>query len=148
MKKVTETNIPYASQGELLCTTYEIFLEQISGAQKLEGRQKQKCVEVGIEIIKQLVEGLDFKIKISRELFRIYVYIQGLLINHKYNETNLKEAYQLMEMIYIAYKQIVETGAIKTPAMSNVETIYAGVTYGRGTLNEMVMPNTNRGFRA
>lgn len=145
---VTVSNIANASQGELLCITYKLFMDHMKKAMDKTGIDKEKHVETGIEIIKHLAENLNFEVAISSELFQIYVYVQKLLINYKYEKDNLKEAYNLIQIIYKGYEVIVEQEVSRKPAMQNTENIYAGITYGKGTLNEMTMPNTNRGFKA
>lgn len=145
---VTVSNVANASQGELLCITYKLFLDHIKEAMDKTGIEQEKHVETGIEIIKNLTENLNFKVEIASRLFEIYIYVQNLLINYKYQEGNLKEAYELIQVIYKGYEEIVKQEKSKKPAMQNAENIYAGITYGKGILNEMTMPNTNRGFKA
>lgn len=145
---ITVSNVANASQGELLCITYKLFLRHMKEAIDKTGMNQKKHVDTGIEIIKHLAENLNFEVGIAAELFQIYVYVQNLLINYKYNQDNLKEAYKLIETIAKGYEEIVEQETTKKPAMQNTESIYAGITYGKGTLNEMIMPNTNRGFKA
>lgn len=41
-----------------------------------------------------------------------------------------------------------EMGEQSLPSMKNTEKIYAGLTYGKNDLNEMVMSDKNRGFNA
>lgn len=145
---ITTMSIVHASQGELLCITYELFMKNIEEAIQAAMLERQKYVDTGIEIIKQLVENLDFEIEFSQELFRLYVYVQGLLINHKFHEENLQEAKQLMDILHEGYKQVLDKEEIKVPTMTNIETVYAGVTYGKGILNETTVSNMNRGFKA
>lgn len=145
---ITVSNVVNASKGELLCITYELFLEQIELAKKSEEPAGRKqAIQKAIKIIQMLVKDLNFEYELSKELFSLYVYVQGLLINAK-DDKNLDESYKLIHKIYSAYKQITEQETTKKPVMQNAETVYAGLTYGRGTINEMVMKNDNRGFKA
>lgn len=145
---ITVSSVVQASQGELLCITYEIFLMNIKKAIETNQQERQRYIDKGLEIIKQLAENLDLRLSISQDLFHIYIYVQGLLINSKFNLKKLEEAYTLMEIIYEGYKRIVEKEEVKVPVMKNIENVYVGVTYGKGILNETTLPDTNRGFRA
>lgn len=147
---ITVSNVVNASQEELLCITYELLLEQIDLAQKCEEIEERKLhTEKAIHILQMLAGDLNFEYDIAKELFRIYVYVQGLLINGKYTE-KLEEAYRLIHKIYLGYKQITEEmlASGRESVMQNAEKVYAGLTYGKGTINETVIENENRGFKA
>ena len=145
---ITVSNIVNASRGELLCITYELLLERIELAIKSEEAvERKKYLNKAIEIVQILAGYLDFEIELSKELFRIYVYVQGLLINAKEND-KLEEAYKLIDKIYQAYKKITEEEVNKRPSMQNTEAIYAGLTYGKSSINEMTIGGENRGFKA
>lgn len=145
---ITVSNVANASQGELLCMTYEIFLHHTREATQTREKAKEEHISQAIEVIKQLVGDLNFEIPIARDLFKVYIYVQNLLINHQYQMQGLEEAYQLVHTIYDGYKEITQKEVNKKPAMQNVESVYAGMTYGKGQLNEIVMTDINRGYNA
>ena len=144
---ITVSTIANASKGELLCITYELLLEQIKLAIESEASEQKKYLDKGIRIIRMLVEDLDFEIELSNELFRIYVYVQGLLIQGKSVE-KLEEAYHLIDKIYQAFKKITEEESDKKSSIQNAEIIYAGLTYGKNEVKETVIKDYNRGFKA
>lgn len=144
---VTVSKIANASRGELLCITYELLLEQIEMAIKGEMSERKKHLEKGIQIIRMLVGDLDFEIPLSNELFRIYVYVQGLLIQAKTNQ-KLEEAYGLVHKIYEAFKKNAEEEVDKRPSIENAEVVYAGLTYGKADIREITVQDYNRGFKA
>lgn len=145
---ITVSNIANASKVELLCITYEMLLEQIKALSLSENKQERKpYIDKTKEILKMLVGNLDFEYELSKELFNIYVYVQGLLIKGRTKE-EYEEAYKLIEKLYVAYKEIAEKEEDSKPVMQNAETIYAGFTYGKNDLNEMRLENPTRGYRA
>ena len=144
---ITVSNVANASRGELLCITYELLLEQIEMAIKSEENERKKHLEKGIQIIKMLVGDLDFEIPLSAELLRIYVYVQGILIQAKTNQ-KLEEASDLIHKIYEAFKKITSEEINKKPSMENAEMIYAGLTYGKTEIKETIVQDYNRGFKA
>lgn len=143
---ITVSNIANASRGELLCITYELLLEQIKMAIKSEGKERKVYVEKGLQIIRMLVGDLDFEVPLSNELFRIYVYVQGVLIQAKTNQ-KFEEAYHLISKIYEAFKKITEEEIDKKPSIQNAEMIYAGLTYGKEDIEETIIQDYNRGFK-
>lgn len=144
---ITVSNVANASRGELLCMTYELLLEQIELAIESESSEQKKYLDKGIRIIRMLVGDLDFEIGLSNELFRIYVYVQGLLIQGKSVE-KLEEAYRLVHKTYEAFKKITEEEVDKRSSIQNAEVIYAGLTYGKNEMKEMIIKDHNRGFKA
>lgn len=144
---ITVSRVANASRGELLCITYELLLERIKNAGQKEGEERKIESKKAIEIIQMLVADLDFNIEISKELFRIYVYVQGLLIQSKARE-GFDEAYKLIEKLYVAFKEIAEKEEQSKPSIQNAEVIYAGMTYGKNNLNEISLGSNKRGFEA
>lgn len=144
---ITVSSVANASKGELLCITYELLLERIKNAGQKEGNERKIESKKAVEIIQMLVADLDFSIEISKELFRIYVYVQGLLIQSKASE-GFDEAYKLIEKLYSAFKEIAEKEEKSKPSMQNAEVIYAGMTYGKNNLNEISLGSNRRGFEA
>lgn len=149
---ITVSNVVNATRGQLLCITYELLLEKIELARQKEGQERKVEAKKAIDIVQMLAGDLDFNVAISRDLFRIYVYVQGLLIQSK-DLHKLEEAYRLIEKIYVGFKEAVkqeemQQGKAGTPSIQNAEVIYAGMTYGKGNLNEISLGSNNRGFEA
>lgn len=148
---ITVSTVANATKGELLCITYELFLEKVKLAQQSTEEESEKAVQRAIDIIQMLAGDLDFNIEISKELFRVYVYVQGLLIQSKASRAKamkLEEAYGLMEKIYLGFKEAVKKEEVGGPSIQNAEVIYAGMTYGKSSLNEISTQDTQRGFKA
>lgn len=145
---VTVSNIANASQGELLCITYEMLLEEIQNAMEEQTKdERKKHIDQAVKIIKMLASDLDFRYDLAHQLFNIYVYVQGLLIKSR-DHVMLEEAYKLINKLYEAYKQITENEQNKKPIMQNAEAIYAGLTYGKDSINEVSLEDFNRGYKA
>ncbi len=147
-KLITVSAIANASQGELLCITYEMFLHHIEQAVKEVEENKTECIHKAIEVIKTLVQDLNFELPIAQELLRLYVYMQGVLLEYEVTDEKLEHVHQTMEMIYKGFLEVTSQEAQSPPSMANAEAIYAGITYGRSDLNEMVISDKNRGFKA
>lgn len=145
---VTVSSVVNASKGELLCITYELLLEAIElGEKSQDVEERKRHIKKAIEIIQMLVGDLNFEYELSKELFRIYVYVQGLLVNAKKNE-QLEEAYRLINKLYEGFKKVAEQEEAKKPSMENAEAIYAGFTYGKDSIHEISVGRENRGFKA
>ena len=53
-----------------------------------------------------------------------------------------------MEKLYIGFKEAAKQEKNTAPSIQNAEVIYAGMTYGKGSLNEVSLENRRRGFEA
>lgn len=144
---VTVSNVVNASPGRLLCITYEILLEEIKKAQIETAQDRKRALKKAVEIIQMLVGDLNFEIDMAKDLFKIYVYVQRLLIQNP-DEKILEEAYRLIKMLHNAYEEISKEEGLGEPALVNAEVIYAGMTYGKADVNEVSFNNINRGFKA
>lgn len=147
-KLITVSTVANASPVQLLCITYEIFLHHMEEAIKGSDEKRQERITQGVEVIKTLVEDLNFESPMAPELFRLYVYIQGVLLGYRVTDEKLEHVYEIMERIYKAFLEIGEQQELSSASMKNIETIYAGMTYGKNDLNEIVIGDNNRGFKA
>jgi flagellar protein FliS len=145
---VTVSAIANASQGELLCITYELFLYNIEQALKEETEKKKVYRDKAVEILKTLTEDLNFEAPIANNLFQLYIYIQGVLLQYDVTNKKLEHIYKVMNILYKGFLEAAEKEGQSEPSMKNAETIYAGMTYGKSDLNEVVFSDQNRGFKA
>lgn len=145
---ITAATVTHASRIELLCLTYALFLEDIERALLCTGEDRKKIVAHSREVLLQLVESLDFKQQIAKELFAVYIYIQNILINKRDEDDKLREVYDLMNKLYQSYIQLMERESEKQSVVEHAQQIYAGMTYGRGYLSEVVTDDSQRGFKA
>lgn len=144
---ITVSRIANASRGELLCITYEMLLEEIAQAVKKQGEDRKRHLEKAVRIIHMLAGDLNFEIPLSSELFRIYIYVQGLLIQGK-TEEKLEEAFSLIDKLYRGFKEAAEQEKSKAPSIKNAQSVYAGLTYGKNYhMEEMALGQNERGFR-
>lgn len=144
---ITVSSVANATRGELLCITYEILLENIKRAQLEVGEKRKDKLKKGVEVIQLLTEDLDFEIALSKELFSLYVYVQGLLVKDK-SEEEIDRAYSIIDRIYQSFLEISKNEMSSGPSMQNAEVVYAGMTYGRDDLNEISLKDVTRGFKA
>jgi flagellar protein FliS len=81
----------------------------------------------------------------------LYIYVNKLLINasfHKCTE-ELNTAKSILTKLLIGF-QGVSKEDVTGPVMQNSQQLYAGFTYGKGTLNEVYIDSReqNRGYKA
>ncbi len=151
---ITASQVANATRGQLLKITYDLLLESLENIKKhaQEGAQKEYSYEVARsrQILQELIDTLDFKQEISQNLMQIYVYINGLLIKSliNYDEVLIDESKALINQLLEGWDGATAKDTENAKAMGNAQQVYAGFTYGKNDLNESVLDDKNRGFKA
>lgn len=145
---ITVSTIANATEIQLLCVTYELFLDDIKKVIDSEGEVRNRYLTRAKETLMVLTENLNFEVALARNLFDLYVYVQNTLINHSATNDKLEEVYRLIDAVYQGYLQLSEQEKENTPTMVNTQMVYAGMTYGKGYLNEYTDEEPGRGFKA
>ena len=101
-------------------------------------------------LCEELMNSLNYDYELAGNLLSLYVYVSKELVEaslHK-NAEALEHVIYVIGQLYNAYAQIADQDT-SAPIMSNSQTVYAGLTYGKGQLTEnMADQSSNRGFWA
>lgn len=147
--------ISQANRSELVVILYELFMYSIDTADTAFGSGDKdtavKYLKKSQECICELRRSLDFKYEISHNLAVLYKYVHEFIVASitRREPANFDEIKKVMKSLQSAFIEIAKqdkSGAV----MQNTQQVYAGLTYGKGTLNEVFM-NSNeqsRGFKA
>lgn len=147
--------VSQASPCELVVIMYDIILDDIKNAKKAktEGNIKQyqdELVHAG-KMVNELMDALDFSQQISFRLMSLYIYVNKMLIKARVSKKwdSLSDVETVIEKLRVGFDGIKEQDTTG-PVMQNVQQVYAGLTYGKGKLNETYLnaSDYNRGFQA
>ena len=147
--------VSQASPCELVVIMYDIILDDIKNAKKAktEGNIKQyqdDLVHAG-KMVNELMDALDFSQQISFRLMSLYIYVNKMLIKARVSKKwdSLSDVETVIEKLRAGFDGIKEQDTTG-PVMQNVQQVYAGLTYGKGKLNESYFnaQDFNRGFNA
>jgi flagellar secretion chaperone FliS len=149
------TRVTQASKSELIVIMYEVILSDIDSAKTAfelnDIDTYTKDLKHAGRFLNELMGSLDYRYEISYELMSLYIYINKVIIKAIYKKD--PEILQSAESVLLKLK-VGFDGVSKVdnsgPVMQNTQQVYAGLTYGKGTLNEVTFdPNaSNRGFKA
>lgn len=151
---ITAAKVANATQGQLLQMTYELLLHSMDHIKKygLAKDHQELIAEVqhARRILQELIDTLNFEQDLSKDLLRIYVYINGILIKNliSYDGALIEEAKGLINKLLEGWSEVVASNEGSIKVMNNAQQVYAGLTYGKSDLNESVLDDTNRGFKA
>ena len=146
--------VTQANRTELVAVTCDIIIENIECASGMlktgnapEYRNELKSAQ---NFLGELIRSLDYNYPIASDLLKIYAYVQKILVASDVSgkDKGLEEVRGIMAKIGSAFTQIAPQDTSGS-VMENTQQIVAGLTYGKGTLNEAdVTAGSNRGFLA
>lgn len=147
--------VTQASRSELIVIMYEIILKDMEYAKEVfaEGdtaTYEKELAHAG-RFVNELMASLDYSIGISYHLMSLYIFANKQLTAAKVQKQPelLDGVAEIFEKLLAGYRKVSEEDT-SGPVMKNTQQVYAGLTYGRGTLNEMYvnMNESKRGFMA
>lgn len=147
--------VAQANRSELTVLIYEAFLESVSeGTKFLEAGKIAECrqeIDRARGFLTELMGSLDFSYEISYYLRRLYVFAyhelcHGVALR---DSSRFANATDIMNKLLPAFQEVAAQDDSEA-VMQNAEPIYAGLTYGRTSLNETIGVDVkmNRGFQA
>ena len=147
--------VSQASPCELVVIMYDIILDDVKNARTAKNagniKQYQADLAHAVKFVNELMGALDFSQAISFRLMSLYIYVNKMLVKARVSGKwdSLNEVELVIEKLRAGFDGI-KNQDTSGPVMQNVQQVYAGLTYGKGTLNETYLnaQDFNRGFNA
>ncbi len=146
-----------ASSAELVLIIYELLFEAIDTAkEQLKNGKKdefRKTLERAKKLLMELVHDINYSSTLEYDVASLYLYVNKLFIQSyfKASAEQLDQAKNILKKMYdglVEAEKLLPKEEKAQKVISNAQQIYAGMTYGRGVLNEAVDIDRNRGFKA
>lgn len=140
--------ITQGNKTELVVTTYDIILKYLADAQKEyengDTGQFAFYVKKANDFLAELMRALDYQYVLGLQLLQLYRYIQKLLVTAAFQKKpdELPTAEHMLTELREAFVEVAKQDT--SPSFAGKQ-VYAGLTYGRSSLNETYEPNP--GFR-
>lgn len=147
--------VTQASRSELIVILYEMTLSELAEARKAYETGDLSAFDHGLKksqkYVNELIVSLDYNYAVSYDLLSLYLYVNKRIITAiiKHNPITLDSAQSVLDKLLTGFKGVSSTDR-SGPVMRNTQQLYAGLTYGKGTLNETYIDpnNRSRGFIA
>ena len=147
--------ITQANASGLAVVLYDMVLDYIMESQQAyengepeEYERKLRQAQAGLQ---QLMQMSKMDTQIGCDVMSLYLFIdrQILLSIVKRQPVHLTESIRYLNRLREAFRTISQAD-MDAPLMQNTQQVYAGLTYGRGYLNENSDPmdTHNRGLKA
>lgn len=140
-KKEYTCRISQANRSELIVILYEMFLNYVEDACMADEREERSAFRESIRkargCVNELMSSLDFSYGLSQQLFQLYAYVNKELAcaDVRNQREPLSHCRLVMNSLLEAFREVSRQDT-SGPVMENVQAVYAGLTYGRGELNE------------
>lgn len=158
MIKKEKTNwsarIVNATPSQLVLIIYELIFEAIDTAIIELENKNITAYEITMERLKKLLAELTHDLNLNTPLeydfLSLYIFVNKLFIKSYFKRSiePLQQAKEILNKLYIGLKEVELQIPKEEKVVSNAQQIYAGLTYGKGSLNESVTQDKNRGFTA
>lgn len=147
--------ITQASKSELTVILYEMILTEIEEARTAYTTQDlaafEKELKQAHKFMNELIATLDFQYTISYDLLSLYLYVNKRIITAiiQRKPEALDSTEKVLNKLLIGFQGVSKEDK-SGPMMRNTQQLYAGLTYGKGKLNETYVnpDNRSRGFIA
>lgn len=153
LKQQFTLKITQANKTQLVVILYEMLLAYVEEAEDAYEKEDRDGFREGIRkargCLNELMTSLHFEYEPAMNLLQLYLYANRELARAdiKNSVDELGHVKNVMKKLHEAYEEISRQDTSK-PVMSNAQTVYAGLTYGKNTLTESLADQgSNRGFR-
>ena len=152
-KKEFIARISQANRSQLTVIIFDVILDELKEAVVAadEGRNDDMLdsMKMAQRFVEELIASLDHKYAIANELRPIYLFVNKEIIYSIITRSTerLPKVGELMESLRDSFEQVSHSD-FSEPLMQNTQKIYAGLTYGKGQLNETAIDahQSDRGF--
>lgn len=152
-KKAYGARIAQANRSELVVILFELMLDSIGTAQNsfasgdLEEADRELKRAQGF--LQEMRGSLDFKYEISASLASLYRYVNEQLVSSivRRKDVNLDSCQRVLRGLMTSFQEVAKQDT-SGPVMENSQQVFAGLTYGKASLNEIAVDvSGNRGYR-
>lgn len=152
-KKEFTRKISQANSSELIVILYDIALVYVKESIRFMEEDNMQDAKIQADFakrcIEEMIENLHFEYDLATVLHRIYLSMKKSLregILEKKTESLISVRNNLLSLRN-SYAQIVPQDK-SAPVMGHAQTVVAGLTYGKHSLNEsLAQESSSRGFR-
>lgn len=150
-KKEFSLRITQANKTELIVILYEMYLDYLGEAENAVQDRKafREAIRKARNCLNELMNSLNFDYETAYHLFQLYLYVSKEMTSADLcvDAKPLKNCRMVIEELLTAYREVSRQDT-SGPVMENTQTVYAGLTYGKGKLTESLAYQGNRGLFA
>ena len=147
--------VTQASRSELIVIMYDVILTDLAEAKKKLAENNREeytgAVKHAARFLNELIGSLDYRYELSFQLLSLYSFANKTLVRamFRFDDSLLEPVVSMMEKLRDSFREVSKADTTG-PMMQNTEKVYAGLTYGKNSLNESLLDagGAKRGFMA
>ncbi len=146
--------ISQANRSQIIVIVYELadlYMQEAAEAfEKGNAEEYTECCHGSMQCLTHLINALDDSYELANPLMSLYVYLNKeiSMACARYDTGRLATVRRQLSELAAAFAEVAKADASQ-PVMENSQTVFAGLTYGKGHLNENLSDQgSNRGFQA
>jgi len=136
--------IAQSNKTQLVVISYEIIVNYIESAKSSEDEKDFIFnIQKAQQFLNDLTSALDYSYEISYDLLSLYSYANRCFVKSiaKKQQCDLDTVKNMMLKLRESFEKVSKEDK-SGPVIKNVEPVYAGMTYGKNSLNETVSPGS------
>ena len=143
--------ISIATPLQLVIITYELVIDFVDTAKEhfdTDESLYEENIKSAQNALIELMSALDMQYEFSETLFQIYTYCSKLLMKAMFSK-NVEELDVVNNMLCTlldSWRKIEKDEADTSSLMENSQTLYAGLTYRNGKLEEFIDEDRSKGY--
>ena len=145
--------ISQANKTQLVVILYDMVLtylkDSLNAFEKKNIEEYKKNIQNAKDCIDELINSLDFNYQPAQVLRGLYFFYKRELTTAavQQKKESVISVMKMVQELREAYEEVSRQDT-SAPVMENAQTVYAGLTYGKNSLNvNLSDQGTNRGFR-
>lgn len=153
LKQEFTLRVTQANKTQLIVILYEMTLVYLGDAiaENAQGSRVEfrDCIRKARGCINELMASLHFEYELAMNFLQLYLYINRELARAdvRNDAQPLGNAVKIITSLHTTYLELAKQDT-STAVMSNTQTVYAGLTYGKNDLMEnLANQGADRGFR-
>ncbi len=146
--------ISQSNRSGLVVVLYDILETYMEDARMAHEAGDYEAFKAAIrksdKVLVELSEALNFQYGLAGQLYALYNYARRALMRCivQNNCQGIEDARKTLNPLRAAFEKVAQQDTSE-PLMRNTQQVYAGMTYGKATINESFQePETSRGFFA
>lgn len=147
--KITQEN--HSGLILVLCDMEKVYIQDAIACYPGDRDGYMKNMEMAKRCMNELISCFNRRDGLAARVISILRFIYGKLVNSavKGQPDDLDRCLEMIDNLRVGFVRLHELDT-EGPVMKNTHQVYAGLTYGRGSLNESVqgVDYSSRGFKA
>lgn len=143
--------VSHANASGLVLILFDIELDSLKEAVDAynigDSEKFSKSIAIALKANEELINIINPTNNVGRDVLSLYIFVNGKIISSRVKRmpVELEACISIMSNLRVGFESLADKDEDE-PIMSNTQQVHAGLTYGKGYLNETMDVSPNRGY--